>query len=35
MKVKQESFEKFIVACLRTGNKDLAEKLVKQNRRRN
>lgn len=32
MKVKEESFCKFLVACLRTGNKELAKKLVKQNK---
>lgn len=33
MKVKEESFWKFIVACLRTGNKELAKKLIKQNKK--
>ena len=33
MKVKEESFWKFFAACLRTGNKELTEKLVKQNRK--
>ena len=33
MKVKEESFWKFIVACLRAGNKELAEKLIKQNKK--
>ena len=32
MKVKEESFWKFVVACLRTGNKELAKKLFKQNK---
>lgn len=33
MKVKGESFVKFIVVCLRTGNKELAKKLIKQNKK--
>lgn len=32
MKIKEKSFLKFIVACLRTGNKELAKKLIKQNK---
>ena len=32
MKVKKESFWKFVVACFRTGNKELAKKLIKQNK---
>ena len=32
MKVKEKSFWKFFVACLRTGNKELAKKVIKQNR---
>lgn len=31
MTVKENSFWKFIVACLRTGNKELAEKAIRQN----
>lgn len=30
MKVKEKTFWKFVVACLRTGNKELAKKLFKQ-----
>lgn len=33
MKVKGESFWKFIVVCFRTGNKELAKKLIKQNKK--
>lgn len=33
MKVKGESFWKFVVACLRTGNKELAKKVVEQNKK--
>lgn len=33
MKVKEESFWKFIIACLRTGNKELAKKVVNQNKK--
>ena len=32
MKVKAETFWKFIVACLRTKNKELIDKVVKQNK---
>ena len=31
MKVKAESFWKFVIACLRTNNKKLADKVIKQN----
>lgn len=33
MKVKAESFWKFVIACLRTGNKELVKKLIKQNKK--
>ena len=33
MKVKEESFWKFVVACLRTHNKELANKVIKQNKK--
>ena len=33
MKIKEESFWKFIAACLRTGNKEPAKKLIKQNKK--
>lgn len=33
MKVKGESFWKFVVACLMTCNKELAKKLIKQNKK--
>ena len=33
MKVKAESFWKFVVCCLRTGNKELVKKLIKQNKK--
>ena len=32
MEVKEKSFWKFFVACLRTGNKELAKKVIKQNK---
>lgn len=32
MKIKAETFQKFIVACLRTGNKRLVKKIIKQNK---
>lgn len=32
MKVKAETFWKFIIACLRTGNKELVNKIIKQNK---
>ena len=30
MRIKEESFWKFVVACLRTDNKELAKKVIKQ-----
>lgn len=33
MKVKADSFWKFIVACLRTGNENLAKNIIKQNKK--
>lgn len=33
MKVKAETFWKFVLACLRTKNKELIDKVVKQNKR--
>lgn len=30
MKIKEESFWKFVVACIRTDNKELAKKVIKQ-----
>lgn len=33
MKVSAETFWKFVVACLRTGNKQLADKVIKQNKK--
>ena len=33
MKIKENSFWKFIVACLRTGNKELVDKVIKQNKK--
>ncbi len=32
MKIKENAFLKFIIACLRTGNKELANKVIKQNK---
>lgn len=31
MKIKQESFIKFLIACIRTKNYKLAEKVIRQN----
>lgn len=33
MEVKEESFWNFVVACLKTGNKELVKKLIKQNKK--
>ena len=33
MEVKEKTFWKFVVVCLRTGNKELAKKLIKQNKK--
>lgn len=33
MKVSEESFWKFIVTCLRTNNRELVKKLIKQNKK--
>ena len=33
MEVNEESFCKFVVACLKTGNKELVKKLIKQNKK--
>ena len=30
MRIKEESFWKFVIACLRTDNKELAKKVIKQ-----
>lgn len=30
MKISEKAFLKFVVACLRTGNKQLAKKMIKQ-----
>ena len=33
MEISKESFYKFLLACFRTGNKKLAEKIIRQQRK--